>query len=256
MSHTKPLPELTDEQITALYWQYGTARPDGFAAAVRDAVAIAYDLGARSTAAQPGEPTGWKLVPVVATDEMVTAYLQANDAYWRRADELPKKIGKWRMGSPSEATAEGYRAMLTAAPPAASGDSTPPSEPRSLEVHFDREHGGLAFGKGDPSGALRPEPEAAGQGRWQPIETAPKDGTVIDLWIGGEFPRREAECYWGKPPHECGEMGRLCDSDWHDLENGWVPGHGLFEFSLSDGEITHWMPLPEPPQAASGSRGD
>lgn len=59
---------------------------------------------------------GWMLVPAEATEAMVKAYLDANDAYWRRADELPKAIGKWRKGSANEATAEGYRSMLAVAP--------------------------------------------------------------------------------------------------------------------------------------------
>ena len=64
---------------------------------------------------------GWKLVPVEPTPEMVAAYLQANDAYWRRTDELPRRPDKWRTGTPNEATAESYRAMLSAAPDASKG---------------------------------------------------------------------------------------------------------------------------------------
>lgn len=61
-------------------------------------------------------PSGYVLVPVEPTPEMIAAYLAANNAYWRLADELPPEIGKWRIGSPSEATADGYRAMLATAP--------------------------------------------------------------------------------------------------------------------------------------------
>ena len=80
---------------------------------------------------------------------------------------------------------------------------------------------------------------------WQPIETAPKDGTVIDLWHE-EF-GREADCYWGLPHHCCGEMGSLCDSDWHSLEPGWV---GTCNEIMSPANAyTHWMPLPPAPDA-------
>jgi len=84
------------------------------------------------------------------------------------------------------------------------------------------------------------------EGVWQPIDTAPKDGTFIDLWIGGEFPRREPDCYWGLPDHCCGEMGSLCDSDWHGLDKGWVGSYNM-PISDFDGGPTHWMPLPPPP---------
>ncbi|WP_066338436.1 hypothetical protein [Azohydromonas lata] len=62
---------------------------------------------AAATAVQP---------PMQVTAEMVTAYLEANDAYWRRADEMPRRdAGKWRNGTPREATAESLRAALAAA---------------------------------------------------------------------------------------------------------------------------------------------
>lgn len=51
---------------------------------------------------------------------------------------------------------------------------------------------------------------------WQPIETAPKDGTVIDLW----YP----------------DFGRLADQ-WYDADDGWFVAPNP----------THWMPIPEPP---------
>jgi len=49
------------------------------------------------------------------TDAMVTAYLQANDAYWKRTDELPTAPHKWRTGTPREATRESLQAALSAA---------------------------------------------------------------------------------------------------------------------------------------------
>ena len=66
--------------------------------------------------AAPIVPQGWRVVPMEPTPEMVQAYLNANNAYWVRVDEAPPIIGKWRNGTPSEATAESYRAMLAASP--------------------------------------------------------------------------------------------------------------------------------------------
>lgn len=61
-------------------------------------------------------PPGYALVPVEPTPEMVAAYLAENDAYWIERDELVPPPGKWRTGTPAEATARSYSAMIAAAP--------------------------------------------------------------------------------------------------------------------------------------------
>lgn len=84
---------------------------------------------------------------------------------------------------------------------------------------------------------------------WKPIESAPKDGTLVDLWLidcDGEG-RRMSDSYFGKIPHECGMMGRYCDC-WPDEGEFWIDG--IFGERHS-GNITHWMPLPEPPTDAT-----
>jgi hypothetical protein len=82
---------------------------------------------------------------------------------------------------------------------------------------------------------------------WQLIETAPKDGTHVLLYIPniesaqvhiGWFVEEETKCY-GKVVHKTSEWR------WKD---GFMSGlfsevSGLF----SEGAPTHWMPLPEPP---------
>ena len=94
-----------------------------------------------------------------------------------------------------------------------------------------------------------PSPPDGMVGGWMPIETAPKDGTAIDLWrVGGG---REPCAVWGLPPHCCGEMGRLCDSDWHDYQQGWVTD--WFDEPEPDSEFTHWMHLPPQPTTSAGS---
>lgn len=57
---------------------------------------------------------------------------------------------------------------------------------------------------------------------WQPIETAPRDGTRVLL--AGEGLVRE--CRW-------------CYGDWQD------PVYGEWFFETTP---THWVPLPEPPK--------
>ena len=84
---------------------------------------------------------------------------------------------------------------------------------------------------------------------WQPITTAPMDGTIIDVWRDGT---RET-VFWGFPPHCCGEMGSYCDSDWHSLKNpGWICStFGEYVGGKHD-PFTHWMPVPAGP--AEGSK--
>lgn len=79
---------------------------------------------------------------------------------------------------------------------------------------------------------------------WQPIASAPQDGTTIDLWHR-EF-GRQTDHYWGLPHHECGEAGIYCDSDWHSEKEGWVDST-FNHLSFNTEEISHWMPLPPPP---------
>ena len=67
----------------------------------------------------------------------------------------------------------------------------------------------------------------AGMG-WQPIATAPRDGTWIIGWFARDFsPYRIS---WGRN---------------HRDVLTWCTSFGSF----LDGYITHWMPLPEPPGA-------
>ncbi|EMG53118.1 hypothetical protein WYI_13807 [Ochrobactrum sp. CDB2] len=90
--------------------------------------------------------------------------------------------------------------------------------------------------------ALSSQPVADG---WEPIETAPKDGTIIDLW-SSEF-GRQPDCFWGKRSHCCGEDGQYCDSDWHSEPESWIDSA---QNTQTFDDITHWRPLPASPGAS------
>lgn len=75
---------------------------------------------------------------------------------------------------------------------------------------------------------------------WNPIETAPKDGTEVDLWF----------------PYAKGGY-RVTDAKWMEMDFGRSSGpfyawrhewNPEFEREPLSGEPTHWMPPPEPPQ--------
>lgn len=68
---------------------------------------------------------------------------------------------------------------------------------------------------------------------WQPIETAPLDGTFVDLWMAG--PRnsgaRRAECWFLNGKWWCDGLDR---------------GDCVPEFYIDD-VPTHWMAIPGAP---------
>jgi hypothetical protein len=72
--------------------------------------------------------------------------------------------------------------------------------------------------------------------RWQPIDTAPKDGSLIFGWIPGS-------CYATEI------VFMRWDSDGPSDCIGWwweAGDHG----GMLDIDPTHWQPLPEPPVSA------
>lgn len=80
---------------------------------------------------------------------------------------------------------------------------------------------------------------------WRPIETAPRDGTYIDLWGEEESARFNRP---STPP-----MRRQASCRWE--RQGPTPGEGWYGFALRSGarilRATHWMPLPTPPSASN-----
>jgi hypothetical protein len=100
--------------------------------------------------------------------------------------------------------------------------------------------------------ALRAQPQAREEAQplaWRSIDSAPKDGTVIDTWRneGGRD-----TVFWGYPHHECGEMGSLCDSDWHSIRApGWVCNTFNEFLGRSHNPFTHWKPLDGGPDAGA-----
>lgn len=77
--------------------------------------------------------------------------------------------------------------------------------------------------------------EYAGGG-WRPIETAPKDGTKVQLWLRAPYSRC-VTAQWFEP--------------WGNWQDGGFPSD-LDEFSgIGSSVPTHWRPLPAPPAEAA-----
>jgi hypothetical protein len=88
-----------------------------------------------------------------------------------------------------------------------------------------------------------PSPGKAEAERWQPIETAPKDGTEILLTNG----KTVAEGQWCDEEPYIREYrdadGRWIDQQESDGFEGWMDWSGGMK-----PDPTHWMPLPAAPQ--------
>lgn len=82
--------------------------------------------------------------------------------------------------------------------------------------------------------ALNAAAETLVRAGWQPIETAPKDGTRILLWCVHQNAQ-----YAKDARAEGWEAAVIGEWTTHN-RGGWV-WHGLA------GKHTHWMPLPDPP---------
>lgn len=81
--------------------------------------------------------------------------------------------------------------------------------------------------------------------KWMPIETAPRDGTRILGW-NAEYGMRETfmtKFGEGSPGYalwKSGDGPLNSGWRWSEPKNNWA----------SSWRPTHWMPLPEPPEAA------
>lgn len=75
---------------------------------------------------------------------------------------------------------------------------------------------------------------------WQPVETAPRDGTEILLYVpGGRFhPEYVRSALW------------LSD-DSSSLGEWWHVNDNKFYHFLRGPDPTHWMPLPTPPNESN-----
>jgi hypothetical protein len=80
---------------------------------------------------------------------------------------------------------------------------------------------------------------------WQPIETAPKDGTIIDLWAEGQ---RHTDCEWGQLDWEISYWG------WPKDSVGWCEWSERYSCNGHVGNATHWMPIPKAPNITTGDQ--
>jgi len=96
-------------------------------------------------------------------------------------------------------------------------------------------------------GAAERISELEAQVAWQPIETAPKDGTQIMLTNGKDV----AQGWWEHQEPYIREQrdteGHYIDQQEHDGFDGWLDCEGGMQ-----PDPTHWMPLPAAPSTVEG----
>lgn len=81
---------------------------------------------------------------------------------------------------------------------------------------------------------------------WRPIETAPKDGQGVLLWLGGLW-QVYAYARWFEPWGRWLRVGDIIPSTYEaETEEPWGIGCAV---------PTHWMPLPAPPAAKEEGNG-
>lgn len=87
----------------------------------------------------------------------------------------------------------------------------------------------------DRPGAMRAALAAAEAAMWRPIETAPKDGTIVDCHCAAYGLDR---IVWRSHP------------EWGDDRAGWwsIPSRAF----IREDAIQYWRPLPTPPAASTG----
>ncbi len=74
-------------------------------------------------------------------------------------------------------------------------------------------------------------PSAPSADKWLPINTAPRDGTRVDIWSV--------------------ESGRITDAFWHSNYRAWAikQGYPVVTTVLLSQTVTHWRPIPLGPDA-------
>lgn len=98
--------------------------------------------------------------------------------------------------------------------------------------------------------------------KWQPIDTAPKDGTVVLGYFPDGIKARDYPHGWGERIYYRTIM-RWGTANDYDGESQWIvpfpdidPGvydDPSFDCWAMTGNPTHWMPLPAPPDRENGT---
>lgn len=87
-------------------------------------------------------------------------------------------------------------------------------------------------------------------GEWQPIETAPKDGTLVIL-CRHQYQPVSGKWIWSNQLNTTRDLDELHGGAWvaFDPEGVFDSDHELADYLLdTEWQPTHWMPIPEPPQ--------
>ena len=111
-----------------------------------------------------------------------------------------------------------------------------------------------SFERRMPEEIMRAALEAAEAAAWQPIETAPKDGTIIDLWIEGEDDTVDFYSLTAKKVKgHALRHGRATEWRWAQKGSNspnWYSASGIGMPLSPYVRAVAWRPLPSPPKEA------
>lgn len=97
-------------------------------------------------------------------------------------------------------------------------------------------HHGEAKMISDYIAELEAKVEQSSQSGWQPINTAPRDGTHILVSVHGAS---VWQMFWGVP------VSLQLGGNVSEADKRWVTSVGCY---VINGITTHWMPIPKPPE--------
>lgn len=89
---------------------------------------------------------------------------------------------------------------------------------------------------------------------WQPISTAPRDGTEILVYCGPDFDPMWGIAYWDEGLPE--EYAALATQTEEEKIRAMTPGWAMWwdnDARRPHKWPTHWMPLPDPPSTTTES---
>lgn len=170
--------------------------------------------------------------------------LEGEPCQWRVHERMGNPgEHEWHLRGVGNTPRAALEAALHPAPEAASAGAAGEMVPVHPEFPYQQEQ------SSKPASA--PSPKGVSDGvRWQPIETAPKDGTPVLAYREPSFYGRSSPLHFVAWNHEANAWIWPDDTYNPYIEDEYWEAYGSGD-NFEDTKFTHWMPIPTPPVALS-----